>query len=154
MNVGDIVVRKKKGHVIVKWAKAVVDADDVLSMATTFLARLPELKREQAGLTKEIADLGEAKARLANEFHAQQTKHASVRDEFGPEISRMRAEVHAERVKTQAQMGGFAGQLAAAQEKHNENLAELSAELLQVEGLLGAATDKYNAFKKELMSHG
>ena len=154
MKVGDIVASKKKGHSIVKWAKSVVEADDVLAMATTFLARLPELKRERDAVGKEVSDLKEVKARLANEFGDQQTKHAAERAEFGPAISKMRAEVHVERVKTKAQMDGFAGLLETAQEKHNEALAVMTAELLQVEGLLGVAVDKYNAFKKELMSHG
>ncbi len=154
MNNGDIAVQKKKAASIVKWAKTVVDADGVLTMAAQFLASLADLKTVHTNLAEEVAALTEKKTRVANEFHAEQARHVAERQEFAPAIGKMRAEVHAERAKTKAQVDNCADATAVARDKHTENLTAMANELLEMEGLLEAAVDKYNQFKKEITSHG
>lgn len=154
MDAGDIAQQRKKSAPLIKWAKAIIDGADVLSMAADFLAKLDELRAEKVVVAGEIRDLSEKKAALANEFHAQEASHANTRERFGPEISRLRAEVNTARAKAKVQLAGFADQLIAAQKNHASALSALAEEILELEGLLGTATEKYNAFKKEIISHG
>ena len=154
MNIGDIVRHRKKMTPVVKWAKAVLEAESALAFAQECIGKTHDVRRIRDTLTQEITELQSQLVLAKNELHAEQSRLAQEREFLSAKIGEARRDAHLARAKAKAQIDGYHDQVTAAQETHDTALSTMAEQLLQIEGIYEAAVDKYNQFKMEVTSHG